>query len=71
MSFYRINIVVNTDDSDYASVAAKYAPRPGEYHERGHDILDGKHAEARKLLDYLEQNPGKTPFNFRYENHIN
>lgn len=75
MRFYRLNILVNSDDTDYACVSARYAPRLGEEHERGHDIADGKRsevfAEIRKLLDYLEQNPGKTPSNFRYDRHLN
>lgn len=76
MSFYRLTIRVSTeDDSDYACLSAKYAPQPGEEHERGHDLNDGKRsevfAELRRIIDYLEQNPGKTPANYRYDRHLN
>lgn len=34
-------IIITRSDSGYVSVGSAYAPREGEDHERGNDIVDG------------------------------
>jgi len=56
-------IIITRHGSGFISVASAYAPRPGEDHERGEDIVDGRPPVVwRKIADlvaFLSKNPGK------------
>lgn len=61
MSYYRVIITVSEDG--YVAVGSAAAPLPGEEHERGRDIIDGRNVwpDVHDMLRWLRANPGKKP----------